>query len=85
MSDINSPYYAGKIVRCIDKVFGLTGSCIVECANSPHLLTVLLRHIWSDAKEHPVIGDLIRGWTPPQWPLESDDGKALFWQGFYCH
>jgi hypothetical protein len=84
MSNTKSAYTSGRIVRLIDQVFGLTGPCIIDCANAPHLLTVLLRHVWAEAKEHPIIGDLIRGWTPAPSPLEAIDVKALFWQGFYA-
>ena len=83
MSNTESVYRAGRIVRLIDQVFGLTGPCIIDCAKAPHLLTVLLRHVWADAIEHPIIGNLIRGWAPPPPPLVAFDDKAFFWQGFY--
>ena len=38
----------------------------------------------AEAKEHPMVGDLIRGWTAPQTPPDASDGKAMFWQGFYA-
>ena len=62
---IDGAYKAGQIVRHINRVFKLTWACVVECALSPHLLPALLRHVWEDAMEHPFIGDLIHGWTPP--------------------
>jgi len=82
MCEKDGAYKAGQIVRHINQAFGLTWPCVIECALAPHLLPVLLRHVWEDAMKRPFVGDLIHGWTPPNWPLQPDDWRA-FWKGFY--